>query len=49
MKISKGRAAILYARLPVTATPKDFLAGKGNWGLTEREYKQAKRLAQILK
>ena len=35
-----------YYSLPVTAMPQDFLAGKGNWGLTEEEYKTAMELAK---
>jgi hypothetical protein len=35
-----------YYALPVTANPRDFLDGKGNWGLTESEYAEALKLAK---
>lgn len=34
-----------YYALPVTTDPLSFLAGEGNWGLTESEYHVAKELA----
>jgi hypothetical protein len=37
-----------YYALPVTATPKDFLLGHGNWGLAEWEYREAERLAKAI-
>jgi branched-subunit amino acid aminotransferase/4-amino-4-deoxychorismate lyase len=37
-----------YNALPVTATPEEFKAGHGNWGLTESEYAEAKRLMEII-
>jgi hypothetical protein len=36
-----------YNKLPTTSSPEDFLEGLGNWGLNEREYRLAKRLAKI--
>jgi hypothetical protein len=35
-----------YYSLPVTSNPKDFLAGKGHWGLTAEEHKLAMELAK---
>jgi hypothetical protein len=35
-----------YYALPVTSNPKDFLDGKGHWGLTEEEHKMATSLAK---
>jgi len=35
-----------YNALPVTSTPAEFLAGIGNWGLTEEEHKLATSLAK---
>ncbi len=43
-----GKAELLaeYNKLPVTATPEEFMEGHGNWGLTEAEYRKAVRLAE---
>ena len=37
-----------YEHLPTTVPPEQFLAGQGNWGLTENEYKIAIILAKAL-
>lgn len=37
-----------YNSLPITASPGEFLAGHGNWGLEEHEYKVAKILAAAI-
>lgn len=38
----------VYGKLPCTADPKEFLAGHGNWGLTEAEYDLALMCANVL-
>lgn len=38
----------LYYSLPVTVSPEEFLAGHGNWGLTEKEFKLATKLAKLI-
>ncbi len=38
----------IYDALPVTATPEEFIAGHGNWGLTESEYTIAMIAADAL-
>lgn len=47
-KLSLELARELYAALPVTASPEEFLQGHGNWGLTEPEHKLAKALAEYI-
>lgn len=47
-RMTKAAALRTYNALPVTATPCQFIkGGQGNWGLTEKEYKRALRLAKI--
>jgi hypothetical protein len=46
--MTKAEARAAYKKLPTTATPKEFLGGHGNWGLTEKEHEDATRLARIL-
>lgn len=38
----------MYYSLPVTVSPEEFLAGHGNWGLNEKEYNLAKKIAELL-
>lgn len=37
-----------YDQLPTTATPAEFLANEGNWGLTEQEHRLATTLANAI-
>jgi hypothetical protein len=46
-RMSPSAARKAYYELPVTESPCEFLKGYGNWGLTEAEYKKAKRLARL--
>lgn len=43
-----GQDLAAYNALPVTVSPSDFLAGHGNWGLSEAEYLVARRLARAI-
>lgn len=38
----------LYDALPTTVPPREFLAGHGNWGLKEHEFKLAEALAKFI-
>ncbi len=38
----------IYAALPVTASPQEFIDGGGNWGLTESEHTVALIAADVL-
>jgi hypothetical protein len=46
--MTKKKAKQAYYKLPVTAPPCEFMRGHGNWGLTEAEYRKARRLAKIV-
>jgi hypothetical protein len=46
--MTKAEARAAYKKLPTTTTPKEFLAGHGNWGLTEKEHEDATRLARVI-
>ena len=48
MNSKAKRALASYNKLPVTATPADFLKGYGNWGLEEKEFEKAAKLAKIV-
>lgn len=38
----------MYYSLPVTVTPREFLNGHGNWGLTQKEYNLAEKIAKLI-
>ena len=46
MTLNEARAR--YAALPTTSEPAEYLAGHGNWGLTEEEATEATELARFI-
>jgi hypothetical protein len=46
--LTAKEARCLYDALPTSASPEDFKAGHGNWGLTEAESILAKALTEVI-
>lgn len=46
--MTKDQARKEYNKLPVTSSPEDFVKGQGNWSLTEKEFRQATKLAKLI-
>lgn len=47
--LTDSEIILAYNHLPVSVPIQSFCKGHGNWGLTEKEYSLAKRLAKALK